>query len=180
MQISQFARSYFVMNICGLVVLLLAVYLKLGARYWAWIKRLDVGWAGSAVLYPLALLSTLALAELPCTVWDQVYDPLGGSSVDGGWVTWFRSWAWGLGLAMLWQTALILVSYAVIRRYNRVWWMFVWCGLSAVLLVDLVTPNAMNLHKASHLFQRALTQPTLNLLFGWCWFTRTKISAQTE
>ncbi len=136
-------RLHFLGFAYGMLVYLLVLRGRLGARYRDWAKRLSSRRLVQAFVYAPLLLLTLGAMKLPRSAYAHWLVQEFGLSAQS-----WRSWAWdwvkvqllaaGFGAFLAW------ILYGVIRRSPRRWWFYFWlAALPIIVFVVFVEPVAI-------------------------------------
>jgi Zn-dependent protease with chaperone function len=124
---------YFLGAACTALVLILLVSWRLGPRYRTWTRA-------RTLLYAPAFLLTLAIIGLPLDLWDHALDHRFGISIQG-WPSWSSDWVTNQILTLVMGTLIIALTYALIRRSPRRWWLYVWLvSLPLLVAVFVIQP----------------------------------------
>jgi Zn-dependent protease with chaperone function len=114
----------------GILALLLVLELKLAPRF----QRLATAknrFLQACVFAPLLML-TLAVLDLPLTIWGHSVERRFGLSVQG-WGSFARDWLVEQAIVAVIAVVLVWLVYAVIRRAPRRWWLWAWAAMLPVL-----------------------------------------------
>ncbi len=126
--------------IYGFVILAGFLYFGLIARYRDLAERATSRrWLQGLIVLPLFVIST-AVLTLPSEIYHQHVRRDYGISIQG-WASWWGDWGKSLFLAVLFETALLMLLYAMIRRSKRRWWFYGWLVcVPVVIFVFFISP----------------------------------------
>ena len=133
-------QHFFVGTLYGLVALLFVLYRRFAATYRDWAERASRRRFLQVLIFAPLTLITLAVVNLPRSVWDQMLELRFGRSVQR-WGSWWSDWVTSQVILLIVGTLLVWVLYAVIRRSPRRWWLYFWlASLPLIALTFLVQP----------------------------------------
>jgi Zn-dependent protease with chaperone function len=125
--------QYLAGTVWGLVALLLVLRLRLAPRFQALAERVARRRFFQACLFLPLFALTLALFDLPITLWSHIVARSYGLSIQG-WGSFARDWLVGQIVVIVIGIVLTWLFYAVMRRAPRRWWLWTWAALLPVLL----------------------------------------------
>jgi Zn-dependent protease with chaperone function len=133
-------QHFFVETLYGVIVLLFVLYRRFAPKYRDWAEHASHRrFVQVLVFAPLTLL-TLAVLNLPSSIWDQMLELRFGRSVQT-WGSWFSDWITSQLILLIIGTIFIWILYAVIRRSPRRWWFYFWlASVPLIALIFLVQP----------------------------------------
>jgi STE24 endopeptidase len=120
-------------TIWSIVALLIVLRLKLAPRYQRVAERAFRGRFLQVCVFTPLLLLTLALFDLPLTIWGHAVQRKYGLSIQS-WGSAARDWLLGQLIVIALSIILVWLVYAVIRRAPRRWWLWAWAAMLPVLL----------------------------------------------
>ena len=123
---------YFADFAWGVIVLLLILRWRLAPKYRDWAERATGARFLQAAIFAPILLLTIALFELPVSIYGHWLSRTYGISVQG-WSSWAGDWAKGEILSFILGIILVWILYAVIRRSPRRWWLYFWLAALPIL-----------------------------------------------
>jgi Zn-dependent protease with chaperone function len=133
-------EHFFVETLYGVVVLLFVLYRRLAPRYRDWAEHASRHRFVQVLIFGPLLLVTLAILNLPTSIWDQLLELQFGRSVQK-WGSWWSDWFTDQILLLIVGTIFIWILYAVIRRSPRRWWLYFWlASVPLIALIFLVQP----------------------------------------
>jgi Zn-dependent protease with chaperone function len=133
-------QHFFVGALYGVVVLLFVLYNRIAPKFRDWAERASRRRFVQVLIFAPLTLVTLAVLNLPTSIWDQMLELRFGQSVQK-WGSWFSDWITNQIIVLILGTILIWILYAVIRRSPRRWWFYFWlASVPLIALTFLVQP----------------------------------------
>jgi STE24 endopeptidase len=133
-----------ILNIAGSIWGIVFLWLLLATGAWAAIE----GWAHrrssrrwvQGVWFFFAFFVITALASLPLDIIGHHYSRAYGISVQS-WASWFGDVGKGLGITLVFGTAVLLLFNWIVRRWPRRYWLGIWVAtLPIILLMIFLEP----------------------------------------
>jgi STE24 endopeptidase len=133
-------RMIFVDLAYGLVVLLMVLWGKLGARYRDWAEKVSSKRFLQVLVFAPLIALTIDVLSLPTGIYENWIERVYGLSVQG-WGSWFWDWAKGELLSVIFTIIALWILYAVIRKSPRRWWFYFWLAtLPLIVLLVFLSP----------------------------------------
>ena len=126
---------FFANTFYGFLVLLLILWWRLGPKYRDWAERISSRRFLQVLIFAPLLLLTVAVLNLPATIWDQMIELKFGRSVQH-WGSWWSDWLTNQIILVIVGTLVVWILYAVIRRSPRRWWFYFW--LASIPLIAMM------------------------------------------
>lgn len=126
---------YFGNTFYGFLVLLLILWWRLAPKYRDWAERISSRRFLQVLIFAPLLLLTVAVLNLPTTIWDQMIELKFGRSVQH-WGSWWSDWLTNQIILLIVGTLVVWILYAVIRRSPRRWWFYFW--LASIPIIAMI------------------------------------------
>ena len=126
--------TFAVGTVYGIVVLLLVLNLRIGARFRDWAERASPRRFVQALVFAPLLLVTIDVLSLPDNMYRHSLAVDYGLSVQG-WGSWFWDWGKNEIIGTVIATLLIWGLYSILRRSPQRWWLYGWLAMIPVLLL---------------------------------------------
>lgn len=124
----------------GLIVLLVVLWWKLGAKYRDMAEKVSSRRFVHVLVFAPLIALTIDVLTLPTGIYDNWIEREYGLSVQG-WGSWFWDWTKGELLSVIFTIIVVWILYAVIRRSSRRWWFYFWLAtLPLILALIFVQP----------------------------------------
>lgn len=151
---------YLTGTVYGMLVLAVLLRAKVADAYQRWAESTSRLRVVQAFVFTPLLLLTLALLELPLSIYGHHVSLSYGLSVQR-WGSWFWDWAKGELIFTIVAALLAWGLYALIRRSPRRWWFYAWlCTAPLIVFAVFISPVLLD-----PIFNRfeplARTQPQL-------------------
>ena len=114
----------------GILLLWLLLRKKVGPKYRDWAEGRSGKLFLQVLIFAPLLVLTLDVLSLPLSVFEQWELRNYGLSVQH-WGSWTLDWMKGEAVNVLIGIILILILYAVIRKFPRLWWLYCWLAFLA-------------------------------------------------
>lgn len=136
----QIVRFQIFDAIYGFFILAGFLYFGVIARYRNLTERATPRrWLQGLIVLPLFVISTVVLT-LPSDIYHQHVRREYGISIQG-WGSWWGDWGKSLFLVVLFETALLMLLYTMIRRSRRRWWFYGWLVcVPVVIFIFFISP----------------------------------------
>ena len=126
--------TYAVGTVYGIVLLILLLNFRIGARFRDWAERASPRRFVQALIFAPLLLLTIDVLSLPDSIYRHSLAMSYGLSVQG-WGSWFWDWTKNELIGIAIATLLIWGLYAILRRSPQRWWFYGWLATIPVLLL---------------------------------------------
>ena len=121
-------------TVYGVVLLVLLLNFRIGARYRDWAERASSRRFVQAMIFAPLLLVTVDVASLPISIYRHSLSMSFGLSVQG-WGSWFWDWIKNEFIGTAIAALMVWGLYAILRRSPRRWWLYGWLAMIPVLLL---------------------------------------------